>query len=310
MAYSSSPYYEDLSGDDDNESSSSESSRASSESSDYHDDRIILHADVDCFYCQCECIDQNIPPDRPFAIRQKHIVVTCNYAARQQYGISKLMSLQEAVRRCPSLLLLDGSDLERYRKHARNIYQSFRRACQKVQASLPVCRGSMDEMMADLTQMSFDSDDDDITSDIYVHGEHASTVVLTEDQSGAQARVVDTRSSSCHVVLSENDKRTRQRLLRAAVWASHQIRETILRETGFTTTLGLSVNPSLAKLASGLRKPATVNVLYPWRAQELLHAMPLRKIPGVGSSTSKILEPCLATNQHRGTKPPAFWTCR
>ena len=112
--------------------------------------RCIVHADVDCFYCQCETLDRNLDPARPLAIGQKHIVVTCNYAARAA-SVTKLMLRDEAHRRCPHLLLVEGSDLERYRIHGRRIYESFRQTCQRLRPNCSVAKGSMDEMVADLT---------------------------------------------------------------------------------------------------------------------------------------------------------------
>jgi len=91
-----------------------------------------------------------------------------------------------------------------------------------------------------------------------------------------------------------------------------------LEQTGFTTTFGLSVNPFLAKIASGLRKPGTVNLLYPWCCQTLLAAMPCRKLPGLGRSMMKALQPCLEREHHPAndndgmerTTTTTLWTCR
>jgi nucleotidyltransferase/DNA polymerase involved in DNA repair len=344
MPYS---YYDDLSGDDvqsggddtdDEESSSCSSTRnedlfflGESPSSRGNRNRIILHCDVDCFYCQCEMLDRNLPADRPIAIGQKHIIVTCNYEARQTYGVKKLESRQDALRKCPCLLILEGSDLERYRIHARAIYDSFRRACKGLPTipgmSVPVCKGSMDEMMADLSHVVSGGDckgqHGTTNTDVYVYGNQTDRLTLTEDQSGSSAHVVTTttgRDSMRKAAIAT--KETQQRLDNASQWAL-QVRETILRETGFTTTMGLSVNPLLAKIMSGLRQPHStpsiswrqkaVNVLYPSRSDSIMAAMPLRKISGIGHRTSKILEPCLrAAWQQRNPahSMPVFWTCR
>ena len=167
-------YYDDLSGDSSDgggeESESDEdhgfepasassmvrAQQAAHEDDEGEDTRCIVHADVDCFYCQCETLDRRLDPLRPLAIGQKHIVVTCNYAARES-GVTKLMLREEAYRRCPHLLIVEGSDLERYRIHARNIYESFRRTCQKLRPGSKVAKGSMDEMMADLSFFSSSS---------------------------------------------------------------------------------------------------------------------------------------------------------
>lgn len=314
-------YYEDLSGDsstganDDSSDDDSESflvQQQQQQPCDRIDStkdhvRYILHADVDCFYCQCESIDRKISPDRPFAIGQKHIIVTCNYEARK-YGVSKLERRDTALQKCPHLLILEGSDLERYRVYARKIYDSFRKAC-KIRNGVSVCKGSMDEMMADISEMIRHDGllETDLSipssSAMYVYGDQEDEqTVLTEDQTGATSII---RGDAPQPGDNAEDLLTKQSLLRLSQWVC-QIRRQVLQETGFTITMGLSVNPLLAKLASGLRKPATVNILYPWRAETLVRNMPIRKIPGVGHRTMKVLESCLQA--HHGNT--SVWLCR
>lgn len=48
-------------------------------------------------------------------IQQKYIVVTCNYVARER-GVSKLMSVADAKKKCPELVLVKGEDLTHYRE--------------------------------------------------------------------------------------------------------------------------------------------------------------------------------------------------
>ena len=325
-------YYEDLSGDSDSSSSSSDSDNNDDDGFFLLDDkddptakstdnnRIILHCDVDCFYCQCEMIDRNMlhnnhnnnDDDRPMAVAQKHIIVTCNYAARR-LGIRKLQSREAAQRAVPDMLIVDGSDLERYRSHARAIYTSFRRACrrrlqvlhkntgglqgQQQQYAPPpaVCKGSMDEMMADLSHIVQQQPSEQLLYDyssIYVYGQEEAT-----------------RTTS---LPTHRDKSYYQ----AAQFAL-TVRETILRETGFTTTMGVSVNPLLAKLASGLRKPHTVNLLLLLAEEEkgstFVADTPLRQIPGVGHAARHALAPCLQAawqRYHSNAPVPKVWTCR
>lgn len=100
-------------------------SDTSTDTTDEVSSRHILHLDVDCFYGQCEHIDRWIRRDRPLAVGQKHIIVTSSYAARA-HGVGKLESRETALQKCPGLMIVEGSDLEQYRKHAQRIYQSFR----------------------------------------------------------------------------------------------------------------------------------------------------------------------------------------
>lgn len=51
----------------------------------------------------------------PSGIRQKYIIVTCNYVARE-LGLTKLMSVMDAKKKCPQLVMVNGEDLTHYRE--------------------------------------------------------------------------------------------------------------------------------------------------------------------------------------------------
>ena len=86
--------------------------------------------------------------------------------------------------------------------------------------------------------------------------------------------------------------------------------------------MGISINPLLAKLASDLHKPHSINILYPWRSSSLLASMPLRKIPDAGHRTIQLLKPVLeqfhskdttvgsSSNSSSETIDRKIWTCR
>ena len=46
--------------------------------------RTILHFDIDCFYAQAETLLDPSLSDKPLGIKQKNIVVTCNYLVRSR----------------------------------------------------------------------------------------------------------------------------------------------------------------------------------------------------------------------------------
>eukprot|EP00977_Amphora_coffeiformis_P001542 scaffold296_cov102-Amphora_coffeaeformis.AAC.30 len=270
-------------------------------------DRMILHVDVDCFYCQCEMIDRDLPEERPFAIGQKHIIVTCNYAARR-CGVQKLELREKAYAKCPSLIIFEGSDLTRYRIHARKIYDSFRKACKELCPQFAVAKGSMDEMMADLTLACRETGvKGETDSSVYIYGDQVrEQTVLTEDQTGDTVVVVDYNEQRHdrghhHAIAAAK--------LRQAASLAVQIRASILQDTGFRVTMGVSSNPLLAKLASGLKKPGVVNLLYPWRSARLLEHLPLRKLHGAGRRTLQVLQPCLV-KRFPDRKEPVVWTCQ
>jgi DNA polymerase iota len=268
--------------------------------------RIILHMDVDCFYCQCECLFRKIPVDRPLAIGQKHIVVTCNYAARE-VGVTKLQLRDDAVRACPHLLIVEGSDLERYRIYARQIYQTLRRVCKELHPNVSVAKGSMDEAMVDLTPAVVDLEQKEQEAPTTLQIFSESSIFVCNHQGGEDIL------PSHDIVASREAAQSLERRgivghLHIAAKLALLVRNTILEETGFTTTFGVSSNPLLSKISSGLRKPGTVNILYPWRGAQVVRSMGLRAIPGLGRGVVGALRPCL--NEYLPGRPPDHkWTC-
>jgi nucleotidyltransferase/DNA polymerase involved in DNA repair len=180
----------------------------------------------------------------------------------------------------------------------------------------------MDEMVADLSSI-----DDRMSSsppkDVFVYNAQSSTrTVLTEDQTGAQCLAPNANTYVRHQHHNRKENAAINAKLFATASAAMQIRQKIHEETGFTVTMGVSNNPLLAKLASGLQKPGRVNLLPPGpNSRALVESMPLRKIPGLGSRTMKLLRPCLSEHfdhdrigDGNGTialrSSSHTWTCR
>lgn len=319
--------------------------------------RCIIHLDIDCFYCQCEEILNPSLAQKPLAIGQKHIIVTANYVARK-LGIKKLMGRHDALRVCPALTVIEGSDLEKYRKASREVYDEFRDAVKEYGQENVAKKGSMDEMFADITfaamKYSVESnqneliDKSDNPQKTFVYGVdgESNIVRISEDQSGAEATIgicnnyhsIQNKPSSQMYFRgwgSDDDKNICEKKLQNALIIAGQIRDRIRSKTKFSTTIGVSVSPLLAKLASDLKvsygkfresiviklccyghllentfkKPDSTNLLYPWLANTIIHDMPLRRIPGLGSKTYKVLSRCLECfNETK--RDDDFWTCR
>lgn len=83
-------------------------------------ERTIIHFDIDCFYAQVEMILNPSLSNQPVGIQQKHIIVTCNYIARER-GLKKLMRLSEAKKQCPDLVIVNGEDLTKYRDFSKKV---------------------------------------------------------------------------------------------------------------------------------------------------------------------------------------------
>lgn len=69
-----------------------------------------------------------------------------------------------------------------------------------------------------------------------------------------------------------------------------RIKETILRETGLTASVGIASNKSVAKIASDLQKPDGLTLCEPGREREFLAPLPIGRLWGAGKKTVSELE--------------------
>jgi DNA polymerase-4 len=67
------------------------------------------------------------------------------------------------------------------------------------------------------------------------------------------------------------------------------IRREIREETQLTASAGVAPNKFLAKIASDWRKPDGIFVVRPHQVERFLETLPVRKIPGVGRATEKVM---------------------
>ena len=282
--------------------------------------RYIIHLDVDCFYCQCEEIANPNLATRPLAVGQKHIIVTSNYVARKM-GVKKLQSRNDAMRACPSLIIIEGSDIEPYRDASRSIYDSFRSAVKDLDPKNATKKGGMDEFFADITtaveekcqkeQMNRRNLPNNASApdDIWVYGNDAesSVVQITEDQSGATSTSTWTQGNSSEICGMDEERNVIIHKLYVAALMAKRIQGKVKADTHFSTSVGTSVSPMLAKIASDLKKPKSCNILFPWRSSSIIHNMPLRRVPDLGSRTLRTMIPTL--QQYNREQDPDFWTC-
>jgi DNA polymerase IV len=85
--------------------------------------RVILHLDLDAFYCAVE--EQHNPSlaGVPFAVGgdadKRGVVASCSYPARV-YGVRSAMPMAAAIRKCPDLVIV-RPNFDRYRKHSKQV---------------------------------------------------------------------------------------------------------------------------------------------------------------------------------------------
>lgn len=87
-------------------------------------------------------------------------------------------------------------------------------------------------------------------------------------------------------------------------WA-HELRSRIISETGLPISFGLSINKTVAKIATGEAKPNGEKYVPREMVQSFLNPLPIRKIPGAGEKTCQLLHSMgISTIQSLSKIPP------
>jgi DNA polymerase-4 len=111
------------------------------------DDHIILHIDMDAFFISVEQRDNPSLLGKPAAVcgsLSRSVVTSATYEARP-YGIRAGMSIQEAKRRCPKLIFVEGNH-SKYTETAARIFSILKEYTPLVEVA------SIDEAYLDITQ--------------------------------------------------------------------------------------------------------------------------------------------------------------
>jgi len=107
----------------------------------------------DCFYAQVVMLQHPELREKPLAITQKNIIVTCNYPARD-FGVKKLMLIRDAVKLCPQLVMVSGERLDQFRTASRQIWGCVRRHMEMESMTYSLERSGLDELFIDITLLA------------------------------------------------------------------------------------------------------------------------------------------------------------
>lgn len=70
---------------------------------------------------------------------------------------------------------------------------------------------------------------------------------------------------------------------------AHELRYSIIKETGLPISFGLSGNKTVSKIATGEAKPNGEKVVLSTEIEQFLHPLSIRKVPGIGLKTYRLL---------------------
>ena len=270
--------------------------------------RCVIHIDIDCFYVQVDMLRLGLPAERPVAVTQKFLVVTCNYAARAA-GVTKLMATEAAQQRCPDLLLVSGEDLTPYREASEAVFGTL---CEVG----PTQRLGLDEFFIDATAAAAARLEAEAEAEAggaiaahtpqweeRTHVHRATLGTTTAEALAGQTwshRPMDLRAIS----ISEALRATAapppptamaaatctegERLLRAGSRVAAAARRAVQQRTGLTCAAGIASSKLFAKLVGGLHKPDSQTALPEAEARAFLAPLPVRALPGVGAKAGPL----------------------
>ncbi|KAK3955489.1 hypothetical protein QBC32DRAFT_333278 [Pseudoneurospora amorphoporcata] len=260
-----------------------------------HDDRIILHFDIDCFYAQ---VFENKTPSLkslPLGIRQKSLLATCNYPARR-LGVKKLMSIASALSICPELVIVDGQDLTPFRDVSKRLYTLLR----SYSWNDKVERLGLDEVWMDVSDVVEYNLDllnwNDLEHSWFCLDKENPERGFAFDASGWAGRVYGHGHHDYFGGVEETDgepEPLKTKLLLASHLAFYLRMK--IEEEGYTTACGISTNKLLAKLVGNMNKPRNQTTLLSCgpdgegTVRKFMGSHQLRKVPGIGGKTAAIL---------------------
>ncbi|KAL1915321.1 uncharacterized protein VTP21DRAFT_6779 [Calcarisporiella thermophila] len=256
-------------------------------------DRLIIEADLDFFYGQVEQVMNPELKDIPFGIRQKALLVTCNYHARA-LGVQKMTPVRQALRVYPKLVIINGEDLTPYRRESRKIFELVRGICgNKVE------RLGLDELFMDVTEMIDEHMEHECNSArcfFRVKSKMDANFKIDEGfyhEPGSWAGHYYTKDGIFTYSEFENEiHRSPQldRLMLASHLASF-IRKMIYEKLGYTVSAGISTSKLLAKLMASVRKPNLQTLLDPdpTLRRDYMATVGIHDINGFGYKTLQIM---------------------
>ena len=281
--------------------------------------RVVTLIDFDCFYAQCESVRLGLSPDQPLGVQQFKHVIAINYAARAA-GLKKVVTAEEAKRRCPSIVLQhvptwrEGDTTWRYRDDAlehmdidKSSLDHYRLQSKKAMAvlkeTLPggggceqlIERAGIDETYVDLS--------------VPVHQKMVERfphlAVNATDLDANLPLPTDPLLKWMHTAVEEDtsDEPPPPQVdwddvgLHVGCDIVHAIRSAVQASLHYTCSAGIARNKVLAKLAAGHNKPNRQTVVRNHGIPSFLSTYKFTKIRGLGGKLGRDVSKTFNTEQ-------------
>ncbi|XP_010538637.1 PREDICTED: DNA polymerase eta isoform X2 [Tarenaya hassleriana] len=153
-------------------------------------------------------------------------------------------------------------------------------------------RASIDEVYLDLTE----------AAESMLADKPPETLEVIEDEAlrshvlGMSIKDGDDATECVRDWICRRNADRRDKLLACGILIVADLRKQVLKDTEFTCSAGIAHNKMLAKLASGMNKPAQQTVVPYSSVQELLHSLPIKKMKQLGGKLGTSLQIDLGVN--------------
>ncbi|KFQ97277.1 DNA polymerase kappa [Nipponia nippon] len=256
----------------------------------------IVHIDMDAFYAAVEMRDNPELKEKPIAVGSMSMLSTSNYHARR-FGVRAAMPGFIAKKLCPHLTIVP-LNFEKYGKVSKEVREILTEYDPNF---MPM---GLDEAYLNITEhleerLNWPED----KRRFFFNTE--STTKKDKDDINMSAKFNEDGYSSSPVLFEENtpltDDHPQQRdqsVENSVVFGTSaeevvkEIRFRIEQKTQLTASAGIAPNTMLAKMCSDCNKPNGQCRIAPERQAVLdfLKDLPIRKVPGIGKVTEKMLK--------------------
>uniref|UniRef100_A0A8C5TWK0 DNA polymerase kappa n=1 Tax=Malurus cyaneus samueli TaxID=2593467 RepID=A0A8C5TWK0_9PASS len=251
----------------------------------------IVHIDMDAFYAAVEMRDNPELKEKPIAVGSMSMLSTSNYHARR-FGVRAAMPGFIAKRLCPHLTIVP-LNFEKYGKVSKEVREIL---AEYDPNFMPM---GLDEAYLNITEhleerlnwpedrrkFFFNTENKNDTNMCakFNKGEVSSSPVLFEDNTSLMDD--DLKQGGLSVENSVVFGTSAEEVVK-------EIRFRIEQKTQLTASAGIAPNTMLAKMCSDRNKPNGQYRISPERQAVLdfLKDLPIRKVPGIGKVTEKMLK--------------------
>ncbi|XP_027738823.1 DNA polymerase kappa isoform X2 [Empidonax traillii] len=252
----------------------------------------IVHIDMDAFYAAVEMRDNPELKEKPIAVGSMSMLSTSNYHARR-FGVRAAMPGFIAKKLCPHLTIVP-LNFEKYGKVSKEVREIL---AEYDPNFMPM---GLDEAYLNITEhlekrLNWPED----RRRFYLNTE--STTGVDKDDMNMSDKFNESECSSSPVLFEDNTSHLKQRgqsVENSVVFGTSaeevvkEIRFRIEQKTQLTASAGIAPNTMLAKMCSDRNKPNGQYRITPERQAVLdfLKDLPIRKVPGIGKVTEKMLK--------------------